>query len=136
MRILLLLMTLAVALTAASQQPPDDPIARNLFPPELVMTHSQELALSDKQVASMKSEIQKTQARFLDLQWDLQDATSRMTQLLQQSPIDEAKVLERADKVMGLEREMKRAQLTLLIRLKNLLTTEQVAKLESLRRMK
>jgi hypothetical protein len=37
-------------------------------------------------------------------------------------------VLERADKVMSLEREIKRAQLTLLIRLKNLLTPEQMSK--------
>ena len=56
-----------------------------------------------------------------------------MTQLLQQSPVEEAKVLERADKIMSLEREMKRAQLTLLVRLKNLLTPAQAGKLKTLR---
>ena len=56
-----------------------------------------------------------------------------MTQLLQQTPVDEVKVLERADKIMSLEREIKRAHLTLLVRLKNLLTPAQIAKLKSLR---
>jgi Spy/CpxP family protein refolding chaperone len=73
-------------------------------------------------------------ARRRRADWDLQEETGRMVRLLQQSPIDETRVLERADKVMSLEREIKRAQLTLLIRLKNVLTPEQVAKLEGLRK--
>jgi Spy/CpxP family protein refolding chaperone len=117
----------------AQQQPPDDPISKYLIPPELVMAHAQEIALTEAQSAAIKKEVRATQTKFLDLQWDMQEETGRMTQLLQQSPADEAKVLERADKIMALEREMKRAQLALLVRLKNLLTPPQVAKLNALR---
>jgi Spy/CpxP family protein refolding chaperone len=45
-------------------------------------------------------------------------------------------VLEQADKIMGLEREVKRAHLTLLLRIKNTLTPEQIAKLEAMRKGK
>ena len=124
---------LFLPIAALAQQPPEDPMSKYLIPPELVMAHASEIALTEAQSASIKSEVRKTQTKFLDLQWDMQEETGRMTQLLQQSPIDEAKVLERADRIMALEREMKRAQLAMLVRLKNLLTPAQIAKLSSLR---
>ena len=100
------------------------------------MSQSEQIGLSEKQRATIKGEIQKMQTKFLDAQWDMQEQTSKMTQLLQQSPADETKILEQADKIMALEREIKRAHLTLLVRIKNALTTEQIAKLEAMRRAK
>lgn len=117
-------------LLLAIAQPQDDPIAKYLIPPELIMQHAPEIALTDAQSATIRNEVRATQKKFIDLQWDMQEETTKMTQLLQQTPVDEAKVLERADKIMSLEREMKRAQLTLLVRLKNLLTPAQIAKLK------
>jgi Spy/CpxP family protein refolding chaperone len=135
----LLLLLLIAPLTAVAQQAPspdNDPIGRYLIPPELVMSQSERIGLNEKQRAAMKSEIQKMQAKFLDAQWDLQEQTGKMTQLLQQSPADETKILEQADKIMALEREIKRAHLTLLVRIKNGLTADQIAKLEAIRRAK
>jgi hypothetical protein len=40
------------------------------------------------------------------------------------------------DRIMALEREIKRAHLALLVRIKNTLTAEQIAKLEAIRRAK
>ena len=57
-----------------------------------------------------------------------------MVQLLQQTPIDEARVLEQADKVMTLEREIKKIHLSLLIRIKNGLTRDQIAELMQMKR--
>ena len=59
-----------------------------------------------------------------------------MVKLLQQSPADETKILEQADRIMALEREIKCAHLSLLVRIKNALTPEQIAKLESFRGVK
>ena len=120
----------------AQQHPPQDqdPIGRRLFPPELIMSHSQDIGLQEKQRAVIKTEIQKAQAKFIDLQWDMKEESEKMERLLDQSPANEAKILEQADRVMGLEREIKRTHLTLLIRIKNSLTAEQVAKLETIRR--
>ena len=134
----LFLLLLSAPLTLFAQQPPppDDPIGRYLIPPELVMSQSEQIGLSEKQRAAIKGEIQKMQAKFIDAQWDLQEQTGKMTQLLQQSPADETKILEQADRIMALEREIKRAHLALLVRIKNTLTAEQVAKLEAMRRGK
>jgi len=124
MKTALLLLMLAMPLFAQ-----EDPIGKNLIPPDLVMSQSDKIGLTDKQRATIKSEVQKAQTKFIDVQFDLQEATGKMASLLQQTPIDEAKVLEQADRVMALERDMKRAQLTLLVRIKNLLTAEQIAKI-------
>lgn len=135
----LLALFVFASLAAFAQQPPspdNDPIGRYLIPPELVMSQSEQIGLTEKQRATIKGEIQKMQTKFLDAQWDLQEQTGRMTTLLQQSPADEAKILEQADKIMALEREIKRAHLTLLVRIKNTLTTEQIGKLEAMRRAK
>ena len=113
----------------------DDPIARYLVPPEMIMAHSQELNLQDKQRAAIKAEVQKAQSKFIDAQWDMKEESEKMVRLLQQAPADEARILEQADKVMALEREIKKTQLALLIRIKNVLTAEQLAKLDAIRRV-
>jgi Spy/CpxP family protein refolding chaperone len=139
MKASLLLIFLVAPMMALGQQPPpadNDPIGRYLVPPELVMAHSDEIGLSEQQRATIKAEVQKIQSRFIDAQWDMQEQTSKMTRLLQQTPVDEAKVLEEADKIMSLEREIKRAHLTLLLRIKNALTPDQIAKLEVFRHAK
>ena len=99
------------------------------------MNHSQQLGLQESQKTTIKNEVQKAQNRFFDLQWDLRDESDRMEALLQQRPINEARVLEQADKMMALEREIKRTHLTLLIRMRNVLTPEQLAKLDAIRKM-
>ena len=113
----------------------EDPIARYLVPPEMIMAHSQELNLQDKQRAAIKAEVQKAQSKFIDAQWDIKEESEKMVRLLQQAPADEARILEQADKVMALEREIKKTQLALLIRIKNVLTAEQLAKLDAIRRV-
>ena len=134
MKAILTALMFVAATTAVAQHPPDeDPIGRNLFPPELIMGHSQELGLQERQRAVIKAEVQKAQTRFIDLQWDAKEETEKMARLLRQSPVDEAKVLEQADRVMALERDIKKTQLSLLIRMKNVLTPEQIAKLETFR---
>ena len=122
---------LLTALPLSAQQ--DDPIGRYLFPPELIMAHAQDLGLQDKQREVIKSEVTKAQSKFFDLQWQTKEESDKMVKLLQQSPADETKILEQADRVMSLEREIKRTHLTLLIRLRNLLTPEQQARLQQFR---
>jgi len=126
---------LFIAATAAfAQQPaPDDPIGQQLFPPDLIMAQSQKLRLDDKQRATVKNEVQRAQSKFFDLQWELKEAGETMAQMLQQTPIDEARVLEQADKVMAYERDIKKIHLSMLIRIKNALTAEQIAQLRQLR---
>lgn len=135
MRLSIALFVLALSLSpSAYPQPPrHDPLAEHLFAPELVMRHAAEIGLEERQRSAIRESIQKAQARFLDLQWDLQGEAEKMVRLLQARPADESSVLAQADRVMALEREIKRTQLALLVRIKNTLSAGQVDKLQGLR---
>jgi len=132
----LLLLTLASSARTWAQppQPGEDPIAKNVFPPELVMKYSQEIGLDDRQRAAIKENVQGVQSKFIDTQWNLQEESQKLVRLLQAQPVNEAAVLAEVDKVLALEREIKRAQISLLVKIKNLLTEPQQAKLQELRR--
>ena len=119
---------------AAEPSPGEDPLARFLFPPDKVLGHAQEIGLDDAQRKSIRAELQKAQTRFVDFQFEMQPEAEKMTLLLQEKPVDEAKVLGQADRLMSLEREVKKTQLTLLVRIKNLLTPAQQAKLADLQK--
>ena len=125
---------IALSVSGRAQQPGHDPMAEHVFPPELVMRHAGDLALDERQRNAIKEAVQKAQSRFVDFQFDLQGEAERMVKLLQARPVDEAAVLAQADKVMGLEREVKKTHLALLVRIKNLLTPAQQERLAALRK--
>jgi len=132
--ILLLLLAASTASWGQQSQPADDPIAKELFPPELVMQYHQEINLNDTQSRAIRDEIQKAQSKFVDMQWDLQSETEKLVLLLKAHPTEEAAVLAQVDKVLDRERVIKKTQISLLVRIKNLLTDTQQAKLMELRR--
>jgi len=147
--IALILMTIAVGLFAAgvaaaqqpqSDQPPQQPgpppppdLADAMFPPDLIMQHQRELGLSDEQKAFMRNEINKTSARFNDLQWQLQDAMEAFHETMKADQVNEQQALAQLDKVLDAEREIKKLHTALAIRIKNNLTAEQVQKLQGMR---
>ena len=126
--VLVLLVTRAAT---AQQQPREspgpDPLAGNLFPPELIMQNQAALSLSEQQRTAMMAEIQRTQNEAAGIQWRLQANVERLGAIMQQPKIDERQALAQLDSVLTVEREMKRTQITLLVRLKNQLTPEQQA---------
>lgn len=111
----------------------DDPIGRHLFPPEIVLAHQMEIGLDDAQRKAIRDEVQKAQLKFVPLQLDLQGEAEKMTALLDERPVNEARALEEADRIMGLEKEIKKTHLALLVRIKNLLTRDQQARLAQIR---
>jgi len=133
-KVLVIFIFFAITSFGYAQSENEDPIAQNVFPPELVMKYSYEIGLDDNQRTAIKAEIQKAQTKFLDLQWQVQAETQKMVQLLQAPSIDEANVLALADKVMDVEREVKKTHLSLLIRIKNILSQKQQARLMELRK--
>ncbi len=56
-----------------------------------------------------------------------------MGSLVKQERIDEQSVLAELDKILDLEREIKRAQISLVVKIKNTLTPEQQARLQELK---
>ncbi|MEW6735257.1 MAG: hypothetical protein AB1489_28455 [Acidobacteriota bacterium] len=117
---------------AQQPQSPNDPIGKQFFSPELVLQNQSSLNLTDEQKNFFKSEIRTTQKQFIDLQFQLQDELSIMSSLVKQQPVDEQQVLAQLDKVLAIEREIKRAQLGILIKIKNILTPAQQTRLQEI----
>jgi Spy/CpxP family protein refolding chaperone len=128
----------AVALSAAplrAQQAPkaEDAIGQLLFPPELVMQHQQKIGLKPAQRTAITSAIQEVQAKVVDVQWKMQEEMQKLVELLQSTSVNESAALEQVDRLFSAEREIKRAHLGLLIRIKNTLTKEQQTTLQALK---
>lgn len=133
--------------SVAQQQPPPhaqhqaaaqhahggDPLEHHLFPPDLIMRHQRDLGLSAEQRTAVTRAIQDFQHKTVELQWNMQDQTQRLAELLDKPAVDQAAALAQLDEVLKVEREVKRAHIGLLVQLKNLLTPEQQAKLSTLR---
>ncbi|MGH7605119.1 MAG: hypothetical protein ACRENK_14140 [Gemmatimonadaceae bacterium] len=116
-----------------AQAPAGDPLGRYLFPPELVMANQQAIGLTDRQRSSLQQAIKEAQGKFVDLQFRMSGEVETLQRLIQPASVDEAKVLDQVDRVLAVEREVKHAQLSLMIRIKNLLTQQQQAQLGELR---
>lgn len=121
-----------------AQQPPQpppqhDPIGESLFPPELLMQNQKALGLSEDQKNAVKTELQKAQSKFTDLQWQLQTEVETMAGLLKQERVDEQQVLAQLEKVLNLERDIKKTQITLMVRIKNKLSPEQQTMLRKMK---
>ncbi len=112
----------------------DEDFGRYLFPPDMVMGHAQEVGLDEVQRKALRNEVQKAQSKFLDVQFELQGEQEKMTRLVQEKPVDEAKVLSEVDRILALEKEVKKTQISLLVRIKNLLTATQQAKLAEIQK--
>ena len=110
-----------------------DPFARFFIPPELVMQHQAGIGLTDAQRSTLTTAIQQAQSKFVEIQFKLSAEGQKLVTLLQGTTIDESQTLEEVDRILALEREMKRAQVGLLVRIKNALTPTQQAKLAQLR---
>ena len=130
MKIVGIIVLLGSAIQA--QQPPDDPLRGALFPPEAIMQNQQALGLSDDQKNTLKRDMRLTQALFNMMQWKLEDAVEKLVRLVNVPQVDEKTAAEQLDKVLNAERDVKRAQLLFLIRLKNNLTAAQQTQLREL----
>jgi Spy/CpxP family protein refolding chaperone len=130
---LLAVLLLAGSTAWAQQTPGPDPVGDNLFPPEQVLANQKAIGLDDAQRNYVRAEVLKAQTRFTELQFQLQDAMEALGGMLKQNPVDEAQVMVQLDKVLNAEREVKRTQIALMVRIKNKLTPEQQSHLRQLR---
>lgn len=113
--------------------PNPDPLAHLMFPPDMILAHARQLNLTDAQKAFMRTEVQKTTAAFQDLQWKLQDQMELLQETMKSTSVNEQQALAQLDKVLDIEREIKRLHIGLAVRLKNQLTPEQQDQLHKMR---
>ncbi|HEU4507863.1 MAG TPA: periplasmic heavy metal sensor [Pyrinomonadaceae bacterium] len=110
-----------------------DPLAHLMFPPDLIMGHARQLGLTDEQKAFMRGEIQKTTVSFNELQWKLHDQMELLHDAMKSTSVNEQQALAQLDRVLDVEREIKRLHIGLAVRLKNRLTPEQQEQLHKMR---
>jgi Spy/CpxP family protein refolding chaperone len=115
--------------------PPPGPPAflSQVFPPVLVMQHQEEIGLRPAQAEAIKHAMSETQKQLVDLQWDLEAESEALGKLLSADHVDEAAVLAKLERVTTIEQQVKKANFTLLVRIKNQLDPAQQAKLRALR---
>lgn len=113
--------------------PNPDPLAHLMFPPDLILSHARQLNLTDEQKTFMRAETQKTMTTFQDLQWKLQDQMEALQETMKSTSADEQQVLAQLDRVLDIERDIKRLHIGLAVRLKNKLTPEQQDQLHKMR---
>jgi len=89
------------------------------------MMHQGEIGLQDDQRTKLASEMSRAQAKSTEIQWTLRGEQQKLEQLLRAATLDEVAVLKEVDRILSLEQEMKRTQVTLLVRVRNTLTAEQ-----------
>ena len=110
-----------------------DPLAHLMFPPDMILGHARELNLTEDQKAFLRAEVQKATATFQELQWKLQDQAELLHETMKSTSVNEQQALLQLEKVLDIEREIKRLHIGLAVRLKNRLTSEQQEQLHKMR---
>ena len=104
-----------------------------LFAPNIILEHQDELGLTKDQFTAIKAAVVEVQASVAEHEWDLREAYMKTLASLDETPIDEEQVLENIDAALLAENQVKKLQVRMLIRLRKLLTEEQVEYLRALR---
>ncbi|MDH3337915.1 MAG: hypothetical protein OEM85_10170 [Gammaproteobacteria bacterium] len=118
---------------AIAAEPKADVFKGKLFAPNVILENQSELSLSKQQFTEIKKAVVEVQSNVAEHEWELREAYQYIMSELDKTPIDEQKVLEHVGAALRAENEVKKLQVAMLIRLKNLLTGEQIAYLESVR---
>ena len=100
------------------------------------MEHQLLIRLTPDQRTVITQAVRDLQLKVVDLQWKMQDEAQKLTSLVEGPRVDEAQTLAQVDRVLGVEREIKRAHMALLVRIKNALEPQQQDTLHVLRRPK
>jgi Spy/CpxP family protein refolding chaperone len=117
-----------------AQQGSDDPVARAFFAPELVMQNQQAINLTENQRNTITKELQNAQSEFTGWQWDLQKEMEKFKVLIEKENPNEGDIVEQLERMLSLENKIKKRQITLLVRIKNVLNREQQEKLQRLKK--
>lgn len=128
---LLLVLGLAIAAPALAEGGKDEPFKGKLFPPNIILEHKDQLNLTKQQFTDIRVAVVEVQSGVAEHEWDMAEAYQAMMAELDREIIDQAVVLEHAEAALRAENEVKKKQISMLVKLRNLLNKEQVAYLRS-----
>ena len=105
-----------------------------LFAPNIILEQQDELGLTKEQFTAIKAAVVEVQANVAEHEWDLREAYMKTLASLDESPIDEEQVMKNVKAALLAENQVKQLQVRMLIRLRKLLTDEQVEYLQAQRK--
>ncbi|MGI9244414.1 MAG: Spy/CpxP family protein refolding chaperone, partial [Verrucomicrobiales bacterium] len=123
---------LICAAQAQKQEPPSDPLSKHLVKPSLIFSKAEAIGLSSEQHDQIRTVVEKAHGEIGASQKALRPAYSALQSELAESPVDIEAATQQLDKVLDLERGMKRLHLRMLAEANNLLSSEQRAKLRAM----
>ena len=98
------------------------------------MQNQSALGITPSQREQIKKQVSALQTRFTELQWDLQAHMEALSESLTHPDAQEEAVLAQLDQVLASEAQIKRTQLSMLLRIRGILTPEQLKKAKEIRR--
>ncbi len=125
-------LSLLLAEVAFPQRGQSDFATGRLFPPQLIQQHRVELALTREQRTQIRDIIAELQGRVAAIQWEMTGLVTDLQLLLDVDEIDEDAVTTTAQDLMTLENTVKVDQLRMFVRIRNVLSSEQIAYLRAL----
>lgn len=129
----LLVALLAFTPILAFAEEEEDPFEGRLLSLELIMAHRNEIGLTKAQNEEIGELVVAVQQAVAGKSWTMQSVYFELMEVLDEPRIDEDRAIALAKQAVDTENEIKLEQMRLLIRLRNLLTPEQVAVLQERR---
>jgi len=117
--------------TAFAQNPKGDVFKGKLFAPNIILEQREELQLTKEQFTAIRAAVVEVQSSVAEHEWDMQEAYQALMLELDKAPIDEAEVLKHTTTALMAENQVKKKQVSMLVKLKNLLNAEQIDYLEA-----
>lgn len=124
---------MALTSPALAQEKKDDRFEKAFFDPQLVLQRAKEIGVTPHQRTAILDVIKKAQVELVPLQMDMAEPALELVEMIEETKIDEAAALTKADKMLKIENEVKKVQMSLMIRIKNLLTKDQQDRLRIIR---
>jgi Spy/CpxP family protein refolding chaperone len=130
----LLTLSLALLLLASPALAEEDPaFMQHFFAPELVLKHAGAIQLTKAQRGAITKDIGQVTGATTELQLSMMEGFGEVEELSGAEPVNEAALLDAIHEVLMAEMRVKEAHMGLLVRIRNLLTSEQREKLRRIR---
>ena len=96
------------------------------YDPEVIMKNQKAIDLTKAQRKSIINEVASAQGETGELQWIILDKMEDLKAIVGQNDVDEEKTMSLLEEILTVENKIKKAQLLLMVRIKNILSPEQM----------
>lgn len=110
----------------------DDPLRQHLFPPETILRSARQINLTEAQRTALKDLAMENQRLHANLRWDLRECKDKLEMLLEKDTVDESAARAQLAKILDLENQLKKAHFESALKIRALLTPEQLKTLRAL----